>query len=521
MLSLVADQTLHVVLIDDDPAHLELIAQSLKLGCDASYPLDIKTYQDADEALIDLPPEGKVVILCDNHLGVTTGLDWLPDFIQADVGPVILMTSQGDEKTVASAFQRGAADYANKESIFEHPERFWNMVSEALRRFKLNHSNRDLSRKLKVANQKLEERNAELKSMTETAHRFVDNVAHEFRTPLTVIQEFASILQDGIGGEVNDEQATYLGYIETGVHDLSTLIDDFLDTSKLKARVLRVNRQRTTVAEVFEHAQMAAHVKAKSKSVRVTFDREQDLPPVYCDCEKASRVITNLVVNAVKFSQERSRVEVRACSTGNGEVEISVRDHGVGIAEDQLARLCERFEQAIGSGRGAEKGYGLGLDIARNLICLNLGKMRIDSTVGEGSTFSFTLPSADPEQVLHCYTRRIEQYEPYADVGVMRIQTYDAKTRIEDVQQVLSQACQSMDLLISSCDGRSLMALGPTEKPDNWIERMQQAWAMGSTGGQPPPPLHIEWMGSWPVRRLTEYAVPLITKNLIESRRCA
>ena len=123
--------------------------------------------------------------------------------------------------------------------------------------------------------------------------------------------------------------------------------------------------------------------------------------------------------------------------------------------------------------------------------------------------------------MLHCYTRRIEQYEPYADVGVMRIQPYGAEARIEDIQQVLSQACQSMDLLISSCDGRTLMALGPTEKPDSWIERMQQAWTMETTNNQSLPLLNIEWVGNWPVTRLTEYAVPLITKNLIENRRCA
>ncbi len=226
---------LSIIIVDDNVDHLNLMSATLDLAFSSdSVELSILKYDNPANALAELADIPNQVILIDYQFAGSTGLDWLSDFIKADVGPVILVTSSGDETVAAKAFRHGAADYIVKSNAFKNPEVLHRSIKEALRKSGLEQINHDLSNRLKLANRELNSKNRKLTELTDTAHRFVEDVAHEFRTPLTVIKEFASIIADGLGGEVTEKQAQYLNHITGSASDLAGLIDDFLNSSRLR-----------------------------------------------------------------------------------------------------------------------------------------------------------------------------------------------------------------------------------------------------------------------------------------------
>lgn len=331
---------------------------------------------------------------------------------------------------------------------------------------------------LRDANREPELKNRRLADLTETAHRFVDNVAHEFRTPLTVIQEFASILEDGIGGPVSDDQLEYLGFIAGSTRDLAQMVDDFLDSSKLRAGALRVDRRAHRVTELLDKARPILHQRAASRSIVIDEQIAPDLEPICCDLEKAVRVVVNLTVNAIKFSPVGATVCLRARRGEEGEVWIDVIDRGPGIEPDELAVVCERFRQVGDPQRTSTKGFGLGLNIAKELVWLNLGRMDISSRVGHGSTFSFCLPTHQPTALVAHYVRHMREAEPETGFAVLAGQTSDAEAA-NRWRERISGATRPTDLVMCADDGLTLLVIGATGDAGGWQRRIEQAVADG------------------------------------------
>src|ERR1700722_292169 len=244
-----------IVLIDDDADFLHVLkkrleAQRAEFATTAA--IDIHTYSDAVEALVNLPTEAICIVIIDYNMPGCTGLDWIPKLKNANVGPVILLTNQNDANVTAAAFRAGASDYLAKSDVIAGDLRLGRSLREAVHRYRLEVRNATLTRELKVVNAELETRNKHLHELTETAHQFVDDVAHDLRTPLTVIEQYASIIAEGLSGAVTDQQRDQLGIIATATHEMADMVDDFLDSSKLKAHSLTVDREPHTVQELFD-----------------------------------------------------------------------------------------------------------------------------------------------------------------------------------------------------------------------------------------------------------------------------
>lgn len=489
------------VLIDDDPQHLDLMRQSLETVNSDELQFTIHTYEDAGRALADLPPVGPVVIICDLRLAGTTGLDWLPDFLRADVGPVIFVTSSGDERIASEAFRHGAADYMNKATVFQNPERLRSAIQESHRRYRIEHTNRDLARKLKLANAELKRKNIKLAELTETAHRFVDDVAHEFRTPLAVIKEFASILEDGIGGNITNKQAEYLHFISDASRDLAHLIDDFLDSGKLRAQTLRVERREYSVDDLIESCWQMLEARASAKRIVLQKHIDPNLPTVYADADKVRRSIINLVVNAIKFSNFQDTVTVSVVAVPAGGVELRVSDHGPGLSEEEVKRLFERFRQGGEANRISTKGFGLGLNIVKELVAINLGVVSVKSTLGEGSVFSFTLPANENEQIVDAFLQRTRERSPKATIAVLSAKRTQPSASIEELRAFVASVCHPTDIQVVAADGASLYIIGDTIEPARWCERMieqdNESRSYDSQGTVAP--LAIEHIGSLPI----------------------
>ena len=220
--------------------------------------------------------------------------------------PVIVLAGPVDDNSAFEALEGGALDYIDKVDLTPA------LLSRSIR-FALLRQN--LSQRLQATNELLEEKNLRLSQLCDTAQQFVENVSHEFRTPLTVIREFTSIIRDGLDGPVTAKQEEHLNKVLHRTDDLALMVDDMLDISKLEAGLLSVWRRKCHANELIENVVGLLKGRAASKKVKLSVTLPHALPDVFCDDEKARRVIMNLAVNAIKFAPEGGSVDVWARPT--------------------------------------------------------------------------------------------------------------------------------------------------------------------------------------------------------------
>jgi len=262
----------------------------------------------------------------------------------------------------------------------------------------------------------LEERNAELRRVNEELKRLsqvksdlVSTVSHELRTPLATIKEFIAIIMDALAGPVSAAQREYLSIVNVNVDRLVRLINELLDVERIEAGHILLNRSVLKAQAMLEHIVQSMRPLAASKGITVNLQVPASVPSVFADADKLTQILINLVGNAVKFTPGPGTVTLTAEELPN-EVEFRVADTGVGIEPEDLPKLFQKFQQfhknrrlgTSGSGMGSDidrGGTGLGLAISKRLVELHGGRVWVRSTPGEGSTFAFTLPKYQPEEV--------------------------------------------------------------------------------------------------------------------------
>src|SRR5436305_8839653 len=180
--------------------------------------------------------------------------------------------------------------------------------------------------------------------------------------------------------------------MERNTQNLIELVNDLLDASKLESGAIRLEAASIDIRGVLEELRESMETLAKEKGIELIETMPADLPMVEADRPKLRRILLNLLSNAVKFTKKGGRVEVCARSL-DGRVQVSVSDTGVGIAPEDVDRLFDKYEQARSRATRGEKGTGLGLYITKQLVELHGSRIKVESEVGKGSTFSFTLQS--------------------------------------------------------------------------------------------------------------------------------
>ncbi len=249
------------------------------------------------------------------------------------------------------------------------------------------------NRQLEESNRELNEANAKLRELSELKEEFLALTTHDLRSPLTVISGVISFFTSGRLGELTPEQKNMVAMMERNTHNLIELVNDLLDASKLESGTMRLDLSSTDLCLLIDELREAMDPLAKEKDINLEEEIPCDLPPLQADRAKLRRVLTNLVSNAIKFTPKGGRVRIRAEAEGD-HIRISVIDTGVGIPPEDLARLFDKYEQARSRATRSEKGTGLGLYITRQLVELHGGRIEVQSEVGRGSTFSFTIPTA-------------------------------------------------------------------------------------------------------------------------------
>ena len=228
---------------------------------------------------------------------------------------------------------------------------------------------------------------AELEKLDQMKTEFTSMVSHEFRTALTGIQGMSELIN---GGQVSAADVhEYSGYIFQEAERVNRLITDMLDLDRLEAGKMKLQMSSMDLNAVVEGVAARSSVVSSKHSIRT--DLEPNLPMVLGDSDRLVQVVTNLVSNAIKYSPVGGEVLMSTHFT-NGAVDVSIRDHGVGIPADFADRLFGRFERYEKS-PSKVIGTGLGLAIARQIIEMHNGKIWVESAEGSGSVFHFTIPA--------------------------------------------------------------------------------------------------------------------------------
>lgn len=234
-----------------------------------------------------------------------------------------------------------------------------------------------------------------LKIREEYRKEFIGNVSHELKTPLFTVQGYLLTLIDGA---INDKKIRekYLNRANKGVERLIYIVKDLDMITKFEAGDLRLNITTFDIVELIKSVFDLLEMKASKKKITLTFDMDYNKPIlVNADFERIQQVITNLVVNSIKYGREKGTTEISIENLIKNKVIVRITDNGEGIAESNLARVFERFYRVDKSGSRKEGGSGLGLSIVKHIIEAHDEKIYVESELGVGSEFSFSLEKAE------------------------------------------------------------------------------------------------------------------------------
>jgi two-component system sensor histidine kinase ResE len=222
--------------------------------------------------------------------------------------------------------------------------------------------------------------------------QFVADVSHELRTPLSSIRGFVEALTDGTV-EDTERQRRFLDVIRQEAARMQRLIEDLLDLSRLETGEPRLNVQSIDIFQVLRHAVRRLEPQAAERGVEMILEGGDEPCPVSADLDRLDQVVTNLLANALRYNRPGGRVTLAARRDAEG-VTVTVRDTGIGIAPEELPHIWDRFHRVDKSRTRASGGTGLGLAIARSIVVAHGGSVHVHSEPGQGSVFSFTLPTS-------------------------------------------------------------------------------------------------------------------------------
>jgi CheY-like chemotaxis protein/two-component sensor histidine kinase len=256
-------------------------------------------------------------------------------------------------------------------------------------------------------------------------------MSHELRTPLNSIIGFSDILLEKVFGELNDKQLKYVNNISTSGKHLLELINDILDLSKVEAGKMELHYSEFSIASVFEEVKAAFIPIAQKKSLEITFNVDS-IVSIEADRGRIIQILYNLVNNAIKFTPDGGKVNVCCNNSGNRAL-ISVIDTGIGISPEDQRKIFQPFTQIDSSSSRQYCGTGLGLALVKKTINLHQGDIWVESDIGKGSTFIFSIPLKKPAELRK--TSEVELEDIIIEFEMNKTEALSVKELIEDSQE--------------------------------------------------------------------------------------
>jgi len=376
-----------ILVVDDEKEIRDFLSKALtRLG-----GFQVVLSGSGGEALQKIDREPFDLVLTDLKMPGMDGLELITEISRSKPEVLtIMMTGHGTVDSALEAMKRGASDYLMKPL---------NLDELVIRLHKvLDEKQRFVS--LKDYTSELERANKELRKIDEIKSEFVSVASHELRTPLAAIKNAVQLILNGKTGEINENQSKFLSMAERNINRLTNILNNLLDLSRIESGKIDIKFEELDVRLPIEFVISSLKPQADGKSIQVRTEVPQQLPSVYGDREKVEQILTNLLGNAIKFTPEGGEIVVSAEPLDPRErrLAISVRDTGIGIPGDQLEKIFEKFHQVEGSLHRSVSGTGLGLAITKGLVEANYGTIWVESEIGKGSTFTFTLPLSKGER---------------------------------------------------------------------------------------------------------------------------
>jgi signal transduction histidine kinase len=385
----------HLLVIDDEVD----ITKSLFRQFRRKYV--VHTATNGNDALKIMEENPIHVVLSDQRMPGMTGVDFFskiknkyPDALK------MILTGYSDIEAVVGAINEG--------QVFRYLTKPWSPVElelaikEAFEKHELITRNKKLLTQLKEANIHLEEKiqkrtrelestNERLKNLNIEKNKYIGIVAHDLRNPIGNAYGFSKLLISDYDGFTQEERMQFLEIINSRCTYSLQLIEGFLDTSKIESGILDLEYKEWDIEEIITSCIGLNHMFAKQKMQQIIFEKTNEVPPVFCDKNKIEQVLNNLISNAIKYSEPSTHIWINT-SIEDGKLITSVKDEGKGIPKDEIDLLFKEYQTTSTKATAGEKSTGLGLAIVKKIVESHNGHVSVESQVGAGSVFSFTIP---------------------------------------------------------------------------------------------------------------------------------
>jgi signal transduction histidine kinase/GGDEF domain-containing protein len=381
-----------ILVVDDEKEIRDLLNIALsRMG-----GFHVEVAESGQKALQKIEKDSFDLVLTDLKMPEMDGLQLIIEIANSKPDVLtMMMTGHGTIDSALEAMKRGASDYLMKPlNLDELIIRIRKVLEERQRFVRL----KDFADQLEKANQ-------ELKKIDAIKSEFVSVASHELRTPLAAIKNAVQLMLSGRTGEINEHQTKFLSMAERNITRLTNILNDLLNLSRIESGKIELKYENMELKGIIELTASSLRPQADGKSVQISVEISEPLPHVYGDSEKVEQILTNLIGNAIKFTPNGGNILITAkpvfhdSKEGYGDrVAISVKDNGIGIPLEHLEAIFEKFHQVEGSLQRSVSGTGLGLAITRGLVEAHQGKIWVESVLGKGSTFTFTLPIAETER---------------------------------------------------------------------------------------------------------------------------
>ncbi|MCB0326043.1 MAG: hybrid sensor histidine kinase/response regulator [Bdellovibrionales bacterium] len=372
-------EELRIYLIDDSIADIdyfiELCKRFEKFKAQVHYELDFDLQKHQEEI------KNSDIVFCDYQMMPQNGVEIVKNIRSQQIDiPIIMLTGRGDEKTAVSSFKSGVQDYLIKEQI--NTTRLEKSIQLVLDHYRIEQTKQHAIEAQKESIKALQDINRH-------KSEFVSVVSHEIRTPLTVVKEYCSLLYEGSMGALSKEQKEALSACVKNCNRLTDLINDVLDLEKINSGRLEVIRKKGSIDKLLTSIVEQFQKSHRNRKIRLKMD--ENLPDVFMDESKIFQVMMNLMGNALKFTPEEGEVFLEVEKKENG-IEISVKDKGPGISQENQIRVFDSFVQINRKYKPGKQGTGLGLAISKKLVEMHGSELKLISEIGKGATFCFQLP---------------------------------------------------------------------------------------------------------------------------------
>jgi len=378
----VSDCDRTVLVIEDDPIDREAYARFFARHPGHRY--QVLEAETGAEGLTLLEDTSVDCVVLDYNLPDVDGLHVLAELRKRPPEleiPVVMLTGAGSEKIAVETMKLGSQDYVVKDHA--NADAILRAVDNAIEKVRLR-------REIEGKRQALAEASRE---QLELKDKFLSHVSHELRTPLTAVHQFLSLCLDGLAGELTELQREYLETAFRNTQQLKKMIGDLMEATRAEAGKLRVETGLLEIRPLLEDVVATLRSRAEENGICLEIRAgEEPMPCVLADGARVRQILVNLIENAIKFTPRGGEIRVEVEEDDCGLLRVSVTDTGCGIGERGKGRIFDRLHQESAQSFESREGLGLGLAICKELVLLQGGRLWVESQLGQGSTFHFTLP---------------------------------------------------------------------------------------------------------------------------------